>query len=323
MRTKPALRMFVLLVVILVLERTPIGTAQSERPSATALEAAAYRVLGSKHPDPAIRNADVVAEKLLGPAERAILKDTGSTIVLDALAMDTERAWATLGPRSVFARGVHVRTRHIDDVLAESLRAGATQVVILGAGLDSRAYRFGEALRGVRVFELDLPQTQNYKKARVRDVFGGLPAHVTYAPIDFATQDLATVLKAAGYDPSKRTLFIWEGVTMYVPEPGIDATLRSIATNAARGSRIVFDYFTERALRDRQSVLVPVARNVAAVGEPFVFGMPGDNAAAFISARGFSVISDFGSAELAQKYLPKAFPMPSPSANRLCVAELK
>ena len=316
-------RKFMLLLVTVVLAGTPITTAQSERPSATALEAAAYRVLGSKHPDPAIRNADVLAEKLLGPAERAILKETGSTIVLDALAMDTESAWTALGARSVFARGVHVRTRHIDDVLAESLRAGTTQVVILGAGLDSRAYRFGDAMRDVRVFELDLPQTQNYKKARVRDLFDVLPAHVTYAPIDFATQDLATVLKAAGYDPAKRTLFIWEGVTMYVPEPGIDATLRAVATNAARGSRIVFDYFTERALRDRQSVLVPVAKNVAAVGEPFVFGMPGDNAAAFIGPRGFSVVSDFASAELAQKYLPKAFAMPSPSANRVCVAEIK
>jgi methyltransferase (TIGR00027 family) len=323
MRTKSTRRMFVMLGVMLVLDRTPIATAQSERPSATALETAAYRVLGSKHPDPAIRNADVVAEKLLGPAERAILKETGSAIVIDALAMDTERAWSALGTRSVFARGVHVRTRHIDDVLGESLRAGAAQVVILGAGLDSRAYRFGEAWRGVRVFELDLPQTQNYKKARVRDVFGGLPAHVTYAPIDFATQDLATVLKGAGYDPSKRTLFIWEGVTMYVPESGIDATLRAVAANAARGSRIVFDYFTERALRDRQSPLAPIAKNVAAVGEPFVFGMPGDNAGAFMSARGFSVVSDYGSADLAAKFLPKAFAMPSPSANRLCVAEIK
>ena len=321
MRTR--YRIILLLVLMLVGDRTLIGTAQSERPSATALEAAAYRVLGSRHPDPAIRNTDVLAEKLLGPAERAVLKETGSSVVLDALAMDTERAWTTLGPRSLFARGVHVRTRHIDDVLAESLRAGATQVVILGAGLDSRAYRVGDALRGVRVFELDLPQTQNYKKARVRDVFGGLPAHVTYTPIDFATQDLATVLKGAGYDTSKRTLFIWEGVTMYVPEPGIDATLRAIATNAAPGSRIVFDYFTERALRDRQSALVPIAKNVAAVGEPFVFGMPGDNAAAFVSARGFSVVSDLSSAELAAQYLPRAFAMPSPSANRLCVAEIK
>ena len=323
MRTRSTDRMFVLLLVMFVLDRSPIGTAQSERPSVTALEAAAYRVLGSKHPDPAIRNADVFAEKLLGPAERAILKESGSTIVLDALAMDTERAWTALGTRTFFARGVHVRTRHIDDVLAEHLRAGVTQVVILGAGLDSRAYRFGEAMRGVRVFELDLPQTQNYKKARVREVLGSLPAHVTYTPIDFATQDLAAVLKSAGYDASKRTLFIWEGVTMYVPEAGIDATLRAVATNAARGSRIVFDYFTERALRDRESVLVPIAKNVAAVGEPFVFGMPGDNAAAFVSARGFSVVSDFGMAELAQKYLPKAFAMPSPSANRLCVAEIK
>lgn len=106
---------------------------------------------------------------------------------------------------------------------------------------------------------------------------------------------------------------------MYVPEPGIDATLRAVATNAARVSRIVFDYFTERARQDRQSVLAPVAKTVAAVGEPFVFGMPGDNAGAFISARGFSVVSDFGSAELGQKYLPKTLPMSSPSANRLCV----
>lgn len=322
MRIRLKRRTFVLLVS-LVLGSSPIVVAQSDRPSATALEAAAYRVLGSKHPDPAIRNADVLAEKLLGPAERAILKETGSSVVLEALAMDTERAWTTLGPRSLFARGVHVRTRHIDDVLGDSVRAGATQVVILGAGLDSRPYRFGATMPGVRFFELDLPQTQTYKKARVRDVLGELPAHVTYAPIDFATQDLASVLKGAGYDPSKRTLFIWEGVTMYVPEPGVDATLRAVARNAAPGSRIVFDYFTERALRDRQSPLAAISKNVAAVGEPFVFGMPGDNAAAFVSARGFSLVSDFANSELGRKYLPTAFAMPSPSANRLCVAEVK
>src|SRR5918994_1452824 len=161
MRTGSTHRMFALLVVTLVLAGTPIGTAQSDRPSATALEAAAYRVLGSKHPDPAIRSADVLAEKLLGPTERAILKETGSTSVLDALAMDTERAWTALGTRSVFARGVHVRTRHIDDVFAESWRAGATQCVIRGAVWDSRAFRFGDGLGGVWFFNLNLPQTQN------------------------------------------------------------------------------------------------------------------------------------------------------------------
>ena len=312
------------LVVALVLFCAGLtGVAQSVRPSSTALEVTAYRAIGARHPDPAVRNADLLAEKLLGPAERAILKENGAGPVLDAMAMETDRAWATLGNRSVFAKGIHVRTRHIDEVLTDSLKGGSTQVVILGAGLDSRAYRFGDALRGVRVFELDLPQTQEYKKARVRDVLGSLPGHVAYAPIDFAKQDLATVLKAAGYDQTKKTIFIWEGVTMYIPEAGVDATLRSIARNAAPGSRIVFDYFTEKALHDRSSNLAGVAKIVAAVGEPFVFGMPGLNASAFVTERGFSVVSDSGSDELGLRYLPKGTTMPSPAANRICVASVR
>ena len=299
------------------------ANAQSGRPSATALETTAYRAIGAKHPDPAIRNADVLAERLLGANERAILKETGATAVLEALAMDTDRAWAGLGSRSVFARGVHVRTRHIDEVLLESLKAGSTQVVILGAGLDSRAYRLGDALRGARVIELDLPQTQEYKKARVRDVLGSLPKHVTYAPIDFTKQDLVSVLTASGYDRTKKTTFIWEGVTMYIPEAAIDATLRAISGNAAPGSRLVFDYFTEQALRNLPPALRDVSRNVAAVGEPFVFGMPGDRATPFVSARGYSVLSDFGSDELGARFLPKGNAMPTPSANRLCVAVVR
>lgn len=299
------------------------GSSQSGRPSATALEVTAYRAIGAKHPDPAIRNADVLAERLLGADERAILKETGSGAVLSALALDTDRAWASLGNRSVFARGVHIRTRHIDEVLLESLKAGSTQVVILGAGLDSRAYRFSDALGGARVFELDLPQTQEYKKARVRSVLGALPAHVTYAPIDFTKQDLATVLTASGYDRTEKTIFIWEGVTMYIPEAAVDATLRAIAGIAGKGSRIVFDYFTEHALKSLPPALRDVSKSVAAVGEPFVFGMPGDNATAFVTQRGYSVLSDFGSADLGARFLPKGNTMPTPSANRLCVAVVR
>jgi methyltransferase (TIGR00027 family) len=299
------------------------GIAQSVRPSATALETTAYRAIGAKHPDPAIRNADVLAERMLGTEERAILKETGSAVVLEAIAMDTERAWTSLGNRSVFARGVHVRTRHIDEVLVDSLKAGNTQVVILGAGLDSRAYRFADALKGARVFELDLPQTQEYKKARVRSVLGALPSHVTYSPIDFTKQDLATVLAASGYDRTKKSIFIWEGVTMYIPEAGIDATLRALAGNTAKGSRLVFDYFTEQALKNLPPALREVSRNVATVGEPFVFGMPGGRAAPFVTARGYSVVSDFGSDDLGARFLPKAHAMPTPAANRLCVAEVR
>ena len=295
-----------------------VGATQ-DRPSVTALEVAAYRAIGAKHPDPSIRNADQVAERLLGPEERAILDQAGAAVVLAALAMDTERAWDSLGNRSVFARGVHVRTRHIDDVLSQSLETGIGQVVILGAGLDSRAYRFGD-LRTLRVFELDLPRTQAYKKKRVREVFGELPGHVTYVPIDFAQQSLDEVLDIAGYDRKKKTLFIWEGVTMYIPESAVDATLRAVVRIAAPGSQIVFDYFLESALQARASALQEIAKNVAAVGEPFVFGVPGQDGSAFVQARGLRVVSDFGSGDLGARYLPKKYSLPTPSANRVCTA---
>ena len=295
-----------------------IAAAQA-KPSATALEVAAYRAIGARHPDPAVRNGDHLAERLLGPAERAILVEGGAEAVVKALDMNTDAAWASLGNRSVFARGVHIRTRHIDDVLGDSLAAGIDQIVLLGAGLDSRAYRF-DALRRMRVFELDLPQTQEYKKGRVRDVLGSLPGHVLYVPIDFTTQDLAAVLDGAGYDATKKTLFIWEGVSMYIPEAAVDATLRTVTRKGASGSRIVFDYFLRSALDSSTSALREVSKLVAKVGEPFVFGVAGEDARAFVTARGLRVLSDFGSAELGKRYLPAGVGMPSPSANRICTA---
>jgi methyltransferase (TIGR00027 family) len=276
----------------------------------------AYRAIGAKHPDATVRNGDHLAERLLGPEERAILQETGSQPILAALAMDTERAWTSLGNRAALAQAIHVRTRHIDDVLEESLRSGTNQVVNMGAGLDSRAYRFGDALRNARVFELDLPATQEYKKNRVRQILGSLPGHVTYVPIDFAKQDLATVLDAAGYDRKRKTLFIWEGVTMYIPEAAVDATLRFVARNAAPDSRIVFDYF----LADALPSLADLQGRVAAVGEPFVFGIPGQDASAFVKQRGLAVVSDFSYGDLGSRYLPKGRSLPARSANRICTA---
>jgi methyltransferase (TIGR00027 family) len=123
-------------------------------------------------------------------------------------------------------------------VFKESLAAGATQVVILGAGLDSRAYRFGDLLRGARVFEVDFPPTQEYKKKRVREILKGLPPHVAYAPIDFTKEDLATVLRQAGYDTTKKTVFVWEGVTLYTRDRREwNARLRRIEFRARQSNR--------------------------------------------------------------------------------------
>jgi methyltransferase (TIGR00027 family) len=298
-----------------------IRAVEPGKPAVTALETTAYRAIGARHPDPAIRNDDHLAERFLGAEERAILKAEGSQAVLDALELDTAAAWKSLGPGIAFATAVHVRTRYIDEVFRESLGAGATQAVILGAGLDSRAYRFGDVLKGARVFEVDFPPTQEYKKKRVREILKALPPHVVYAPIDFTKDDLATVLKQAGYDTTKKTVFVWEGVTFYIPESAVNGTLRFVASNSAPGSRIVFDYFVKSGLETPG--IVALNKRLTALGEPFIFGMPDENRDRFVARQGLRMISEVGINELRRRYLPDGFGDQTPaSLNYLCVAEV-
>lgn len=292
------------------------------KPSVSALEVTAYRAIGAKHRDPAIRNGDTLAERFLGPDEREVLKNAGSEGVLRALTMDTDAAWASLGVRRPFAEGVHMRTRHIDEVFEDSVKAGATQAVILGAGLDSRAYRFQNILRNARVFEVDFPATQEYKKLRVREIVGSLPSYVSYVPIDFTKDDLATVLADAGYDASKKTIFVWEGVTFYIPEEAVDATLRFVARRSATGSRIVFDYFVRSALKAPSATLKDIMNRLEAVREPLIFGIPDNDRAGFITSRGLRIVSDVNTGALRSRYLPRVqTPQPpTPTGNYICTA---
>ena len=276
------------------------------KPSVSALEVTAYRAIGAKHPDPAIRTGDTLAERFLGSEERDILRKAKSDLVLNALAMDTADAWASLGVRRGFAQAVHVRTRHIDAVFEESLASGVSQVVILGAGLDSRPYRYATRLAAARVFEVDFPPTQEYKKKRVKEVVGSLPAHVRYVPIDFTKDDLKTVLEAAGYDRTKKTIFVWEGVTFYIPEAAVAATLSFVAGNSGSGSRIVFDYFLASTLKTPHAPLKDVMDRLEAVKEPLIFGLPDDDRQGFITRRGLTIVSDIHMRELRARYLPAA-----------------
>jgi methyltransferase (TIGR00027 family) len=325
--TRPTRRRFtqsLMSVAAWVLVIGALGAVDPGKPSVSALEVTAYRAMGARHRDAAIRNADTLAERFLGPEERDILNKAGSEIVLKALELETERGWASLGARRGFAQAVHVRTRHIDSVFEESVKSGANQVVILGAGLDSRAYRFDERLGGGHVFEVDFPPTQEYKKKRVREIRGSLPAHVRYVPIDFTKDDLKSVLEAAGYDRTKKTTFVWEGVTFYIPEEAVDATLRFVATHSAPGSRIIFDYFVASALKAPTATLKDVMKRLEAVREPLIFGLPDDDRQGFITRRGLRIVSDIHMSELRKRYLPdrewQAVPELAKSGGYVCTA---
>lgn len=195
------------------------------------------------------------------------------------------------------------RERYIDDVLQTFLNEGLQQLVILGAGYDSRAYRF-DLQELVKTFEVDHPVTQTDKLKKVQRIFGKIPGHVTYIPVDLNTQALSERLLFSGYDPDLITLFIWQGVTMYLSPAGINATLAFVVKNAAPGSAIVFDYIYQAVLDGfhKRSEVSNMRRYRFMTGEGLTFGIPEGTVDAFLDERGFQQVKDISSRDLKTAY---------------------
>jgi methyltransferase (TIGR00027 family) len=290
-------------------------------PSKTSVLTASLRAVGAKNPDSAFRNPDYLAIRFVGPRERALLKD----FPMDALDLDYPHALERLAPQD---RGsvttMFIRTKHIDAALDTALRDGTRQIVILGAGFDSRGYRFRDRLRGMRFLEVDYGPTQEYKKQRVREVLGALPKDVRYIPMDFTKDDLLAQLAKGGYSERERSLYIWEGVTMYLPETAITTTLRFIREHAASGSRVVFDY----ALAGDPRINNPSTR-FARWGEPWMFGFPGSSAEDALRPAGLVPLADASMSDLAARYAQRpdgTSTLPpvteEQGARRICIAEV-
>lgn len=194
------------------------------------------------------------------------------------------------------------RERYIDDTLKSFLEEGIQQLVILGAGYDSRAYRFN--LTGVKTFEVDHPATQEDKLAKVRAIFGKSPHHVVYVPVDFNTQSLEERLLEYGYDPALKTLFIWQGVTMYLSREAVDSILDFVVQHAGPGSAIVFDYLY-RSLLDgvqKQNEVANMRRYRFMTGEGLTFGIPAGMISSFLEERGFAEVKDVNAEDLKAAY---------------------
>ncbi|MDF9751969.1 SAM-dependent methyltransferase [Arthrobacter sp. ES3-54] len=161
------------------------------------------------------------------------------------------------------------RTSYYDAALQRHL-AGIDQLVILGAGFDTRAFRLSPEDR-VRCFEIDLPRTQAHKLAMLEKA--GLPIRLsTYVSADFETEDWMEKLAASGFDPGKPALFLWEGVTMYLDRDSVGATLSRIAGTAA-GSVVAFDYFSGETIASRSPYMRYARAAARFVGEPLTFGI--------------------------------------------------
>jgi methyltransferase (TIGR00027 family) len=230
--------------------------------------------------------SDPAAAKLLdGPFWRLMLRGA------HALARN---------PESELARrlrlnldGLILRVAFIDAVLRES---AARQVVILGAGLDTRAWRLPE-LRAARVFEVDHPSTQAYKRARV-ELLGPPFAALSFVSLDFTRDDLASALRAAGHDPGAPTVWIWEGVIMYLNDAALRGTLRAVRQLSAPGSTLIAHY------HERESSATSVAIRkllLSALGEPQIGIRSRQTMRAEMARAGFEVVEDAGLPEQAAR----------------------
>ena len=282
------------------------------RISRTAAYVAAARALGAREPDVAARNPDYLAERLLGDTARYDL----DLPVIHALAGSYDDAMQDLEVAGLVCAMI-VRARFIDEALERAVAGGAKQLLILGAGFDSHACRFESLLRELRVYEVDQPATQAWKRERVAAVVGAPPPNLSYVAVDFSAEDLGAVLRSHGYDFSQRSFVIMEGVTMYLEESALRQTLQLLATHPA-GSSVVFDFVSSvmldmiRALNP--GVLPPQARAFAerflhlTRDEPWLFGFPFRQERSYLEELGFSVgeVLPVGSDDAVRRYLTRA-----------------
>jgi len=282
--------------------------ARPRRASRTAQETLRFRAIESLRPEDERICSDLLASKLMGPFWR-LFSQVGFFRRRLIRALDKEDTG--------LANFVVGRTRYIDDLLNAQIDDGIKQLVILGAGYDSRAYRFSRLEGQVKVFELDEVATLKLKFARVRFALRSFPKNLVYVAIDFNRDKLETRLSQSGYDKNLKTFFIWEGVTNYIRPEAVDRTLAFIASNSGPGSCVVFDYYFASVV-DGTSKLNESrkARDTAAkVGEPLLFGINSDRLAGFLSSRGFELAQNVNAESLKEMYFKvksqqrKVFPL--------------
>ena len=258
---------------------------QNGQPSRTALGAAVLRA-AHQTVDGASIFRDPTAHIVLGRNADAMIE----AMVADPLQ---QRMRIFLAARSRFA----------EDSLDAAVTRGVRQLVILGAGLDTFALRNPHAALGLKIFEVDHPATQAWKRDRLREANFAIPPLLTFAPMDFSSQNLAEQLVAAGFQPDQPAFFCWLGVVPYLREEDIAAILRYIG--GLPGSEIVFDYAEplENYSPGRRDIITAVAARAAAIGEPWLSFFDPAEIAKDLAGYGFDELEDLVFADIPVRYL--------------------
>lgn len=197
-----------------------------------------------------------------------------------------------------------IRPRLVDDYARELAAKGLDQIVLLGAGFDTMALRLKNELRGCRIFEVDHPATQVEKVKGLNRI--GKPGNLVFVAVDFEKDDFVEKLKGAGFDPALRTFIVWVGVSYYLRPQTVEQTLSRIAALGGPGTRLAWDYMLADVVDGSSKNLDALDKRwrVAALGEPWLFGLKPEDIPGYLDRFGFRLIRDYESLELQQLYCP-------------------
>jgi methyltransferase (TIGR00027 family) len=263
-----------------------------EQPSKTAMGVATARALAAIDEREEIRGNDFMAEIFLPDNVKAFLKDIN---MREMIANQTPGMYEY----------IMARTSYFDNIYENALRENISQVLVLGAGYDTRPYRFKDLIKDTRIFELDIHTTQQQKIKLLQQNNIPIPEQLTYVPINFNTETLEDVLFKAGYNKGQKNLFIWEGVTYYLSPKAVDDTLNFIKSTSSAGSTVCFDYgafwpemlnaYGVKKLREHMITNNP--------GESTRFGIERGKIESFLAERGYKLIDHLTAEEIEKKYL--------------------
>ncbi|MBN1437958.1 MAG: SAM-dependent methyltransferase [Anaerolineales bacterium] len=252
------------------------------------------RACAARERDPRLRGPDYLAERILPFGAR----------LMAAIPPVRRLVMAKMFPAGIYEY-VLARTKELDAAFLAALEARFDQIVLLGAGFDTRALRFAGRNRGTRIFELDVAPTLDPKVEILRRKRIPLPDELTFVRINFDKQELAAALAQAGFRRGRKDLFLMEGITMYLTASAVDRNFAFIRQHAAPGSRVVFDYIYASVLRreNRRYGEREIFETVSRAGEGWTFGLEDGEAESFLEQRGFRLIAHHTPAELQRKHL--------------------
>jgi methyltransferase (TIGR00027 family) len=199
------------------------------------------------------------------------------------------------------------RTAFFDSVFIDALNKNIPQIVLLGAGYDTRAYRFEKLNNATKIIEIDIATTQNRKKKCLKKAQIDIPKHIAFVPINFNKESLENILEKAGYENHKKTLFLWEGVIYYLDPESVDATLEFVNRSSHNESVIAFDYaisISEENINNYYGVkeFAQIMRKHHP-NEIFRFTIDEGKIESFLEQRGLKVVNHLDNNEIEKTFL--------------------